>query len=48
MISLNTFVDTEKGVTDLQEALAGARDIIAEWVSENQVVTQKCSRTVLE
>lgn len=33
-----TFVDPEKGVTDIQEALAGARDIIAEWVSENQVV----------
>lgn len=33
-----SFIDTEKGVNDLQEALAGARDIIAEWVSENQVV----------
>jgi protein Tex len=30
-----TFVDIEKGVNDLQEALDGARDIIAEWVSEN-------------
>lgn len=30
-----TFVATEKGVNDLQEALDGARDIIAEWVSEN-------------
>ncbi len=30
-----SFVDTEKGVADLEEALAGARDIIAEWVSEN-------------
>jgi uncharacterized protein len=30
-----TFIDTEKGVADLQEALDGARDIIAEWVSEN-------------
>ena len=33
-----SFIDTEKGVNDLQEALAGARDIIAEWVSENQVI----------
>ncbi|MBL0743664.1 Tex family protein [Chryseolinea lacunae] len=30
-----TFVDSEKGVADFQEALDGARDIIAEWVSEN-------------
>lgn len=33
-----TFVDTEKGVADLNEALAGARDIIAEWASENPTV----------
>jgi len=33
-----TFVDGEKGVADLNEALAGARDIIAEWASENPVV----------
>lgn len=31
-----TFVDVEKGVNDPDEALSGARDIIAEWVSENQ------------
>ena len=30
-----SFVDTEKGVSDFQEALEGARDIIAEWISEN-------------
>lgn len=30
-----SFINTEKGVADLEEALAGARDIIAEWVSEN-------------
>jgi protein Tex len=30
------FIDTEKGVTSIDEALEGARDIIAEWVSENQ------------
>lgn len=32
----NTFVDTEKGVATPEEALDGARDIIAEWISENQ------------
>ncbi len=30
-----TFVDSEKGVATAQEALEGARDIMAEWVSEN-------------
>lgn len=30
-----SFINTEKGVADLEEALAGARDIIAEWLSEN-------------
>lgn len=30
------FIDAEKGVKDEEEALAGARDIIAEWVNENR------------
>ena len=30
------FVDPEKAVESAEDALAGARDIIAEWVSENQ------------
>ncbi|MBE0647197.1 MAG: RNA-binding transcriptional accessory protein [Bacteroidales bacterium] len=29
------FIDPEKGVNDIAEALQGARDIIAEWVSED-------------
>ena len=29
------FVDEEKGVATVEEALAGARDIMAEWVSED-------------
>lgn len=36
-----TFIDTEKGVTSEQEALDGARDIMAEWISENQEARQK-------
>jgi len=36
-----TYIDTEKGVATEQEALDGARDIIAEWVSENQEARQK-------
>ena len=31
-----TFVDPEKGVDSAEDALAGARDIIAEWVNEDQ------------
>jgi len=29
------FIDPEKGVADADEALAGARDIIAEWINED-------------
>jgi uncharacterized protein len=32
------YVNEEKGVGSIEEAYAGARDIIAEWVSENQEV----------
>ncbi|MGE4288058.1 MAG: Tex family protein [Salinivirgaceae bacterium] len=31
-------------VSSIEEALQGARDIIAEWVSENQQARQKCRR----
>jgi uncharacterized protein len=31
-----SFIDAGKGVNEIQEALEGARDIIAEWISENQ------------
>lgn len=31
-----SYIDAEKGVHSAEEALAGARDIIAEWVSEDQ------------
>ena len=30
------FVDPEKGVDSVEDALAGARDIIAEWINEDQ------------
>jgi uncharacterized protein len=35
------FVDPEKGVESADQALAGARDIIAEWVNEDQRARQK-------
>jgi len=36
-----TFINAEKGVATEQEALDGARDIIAEWINENQESRQK-------
>jgi uncharacterized protein len=36
-----TYIDTEKGVNNTAEALAGARDIIAEVISENAEVRAK-------
>ena len=35
------YIDTEKGVNTIEEALAGARDIIAEWVNENKLAREK-------
>jgi len=35
------FVDPEKGVDSAEDALAGARDIIAEWVNEDQMARAK-------
>ncbi|MFZ5973634.1 MAG: Tex family protein [Bacteroidota bacterium] len=32
---VTAFVNTEKGVNSADEALAGARDIMAEWINEN-------------
>ncbi|MGZ3595481.1 MAG: Tex family protein [Syntrophales bacterium] len=35
------YVDSEKGVESLEDAIAGARDIIAEWINENQEARAK-------
>ncbi len=35
------YLDIEKGVNSIEEALQGARDIIAEWVSENDLIRSK-------
>ena len=35
------FIDPEKGVESIEEALAGSRDIIAEWVTEDQEAREK-------
>ena len=39
------YIDTEKGVNNAEEALQGARDIIAEWVCENIAVRVKMRET---
>lgn len=36
-----SFIDPEKAVNSVEEALAGARDIIAEWVSEDKRAREK-------
>ncbi|MEI6610552.1 MAG: Tex family protein [Deltaproteobacteria bacterium] len=36
-----TFISEEKGVASIEEALAGARDIIAEWVNEDATARAK-------
>ncbi len=35
-VKAESFVDSDKGVGSVDDALAGARDIIAEWVNEDQ------------
>ena len=42
------YIDEEKGVKSLEEALAGARDIIAEFVSENADVRTKMRSLFIE
>jgi protein Tex len=45
LIDINTtaekFINKEKKVNTVEEALAGARDIIAEWVNENQRIRKR-------
>jgi uncharacterized protein len=41
----STYINVEKEVTSIDDALAGARDIIAEWVSED-LATREHLRTV--
>jgi uncharacterized protein len=41
IVEAATFIDPEKGVESVEDALAGARDIIAEWVNEDQTARAK-------
>lgn len=38
------YVDAAKGVASVEDALAGARDIIAEWINEDEVVRSRMRR----
>ncbi len=42
------FIDPAKGVTNIDEALAGSRDIIAEWVNENAQARARIRALYLE
>ncbi len=44
----NKYVDTEKEVNNAEEALQGARDIIAEWVNEDVETRKKLRRLFIE
>ncbi len=43
-----SFADPEKGVESAEDAIAGAKDIIAEWVSEDQTARAKMRVLYLE
>ena len=40
-LKAEAFIDPEKAVNDCEEALAGARDIIAEWVNESMPARER-------
>lgn len=40
-LDAENYIDSEKGVNSAEEAIAGARDIIAEWISENAELRAK-------
>jgi uncharacterized protein len=37
-VEASSFVDADKGVESIEDALSGARDILAEWINEDQEV----------
>ena len=47
-LEADKYIDEEKGVKTLEEALAGARDIIAETISENAAVRTKMRELFIE
>ncbi len=47
-LTIASFIDPQKGVTTEDDALAGARDVIAEWVSEDSTVRSRLRRLFAE
>lgn len=44
----NAYLDAEKGVNSIEEALQGARDIIAEWINEDAEVRKQLRHLFIE
>lgn len=42
------FIDTDKDISCIEAAMAGARDIIAEWINENQEIRAKVRRLFIK
>lgn len=47
-VDVGAFLDPEKGVASADEALAGARDIMAEWISEDAPMRARLRRVFAE
>lgn len=47
-VDVTAFLDPEKGLASADEALAGARDIMAEWISEDAPVRARLRRLFAE
>jgi uncharacterized protein len=47
-VEVAAFLDPEKGVASVDEALAGARDIMAEWISEDAPMRARLRRIFAE
>jgi uncharacterized protein len=47
-VDVAAFLDPEKGVASVDEALAGARDIMAEWISEDAPMRARLRRIFAE
>ncbi len=48
MVAAETYIDIEKGVNDIEDALAGARDILAETIAEDANIRAKTREVFLE
>jgi uncharacterized protein len=46
-VEANKYVNPEKGVEEIEQALQGARDIIAEWINENAEVRERIRKLFL-